>query len=176
VYRTVMTTATQRITRIAASLLGLAAAIAALMPVLALIDEAKFSATYPQYHVGLWSKVGIGATVAIAVALCVSISYLILRHAIVGSSSQAGTKSAAVPFFASAAVASAAVVMLAALSQAVLLGVAAIRLSRVSTNDVSVHWSPQMWQTMRDAPASLAAALAVFVLTFFWQYRRSTRF
>jgi hypothetical protein len=165
----------QSISRIAASLVGLVAAIAALMPVLALIDEAKFSAKYPQYHVGLLSKVGVGATAAIAITLCVSISYLLLRHAIVGSTSQAGTKSAAIPFFASAAVASGAVVVLAALSQAVLLGFAAIRLRGVSTNVVSVHWSPQMWQAVRDAPTSLAAALAVFVLAFCWQYRRSTR-
>jgi hypothetical protein len=165
----------QSMIRIAAFLLGLVTAIAALMPVWVVTDDAKFSAKYPRYHVGLWNKVGVGATVAIAIVLCVSISYLLLRHAIVGSSSQAGTKSAAVPFFASAAVASAAVVVLATVSQVVLLGVAAIRLRRVSSNDVGVHWSPQMWQTMRDAPVSLAAAFALFVLAFSWHYRRSTR-
>jgi hypothetical protein len=170
-----MTTAMQSVTRVAASLLGLVAAIAALMPVLVLIDEAKFSAKYPQYHLGLWSEVGVGATVAIAVVLCVSISYLLLRHAIVGSSSQTGTKSAAVRFFTSAAVASAAVVVLAAVSQVVLLWSGTIRLRRISANDMSIHWSPQMWQAMRDAPVSLAAAFAVFVLAFSWQYRRSTR-
>jgi len=115
--------------------------------------------------------------VAIGVVLCISISHLLLRHAIVGSSSRADTKSAAVPFFASAAVASVAVVILAVLSQATLLGGAAITLRRVvPTNDLSVRWSPRIWPARRDAPTFLAAALAVFVLTFFWQYRRSTRF
>jgi hypothetical protein len=170
-----MTTAMHSMTRITAALLGLLAAIAAVMPVLALIDDAKFYAQYPQYHVGLWSKVGVGTTVAIAIVFCVSIAYLLLRHAIVGSRSQAITKSAAVPIFASAAVASAAVVVVAALSQVVFLWFTVMRVRRVSGNDISVHWSPQTWQTMRDAPATLVAALAVFVLAFFWQYRRSTR-
>ena len=171
-----MTTAMHRITRITASLLGLVAAIAALMPVVALINEAKFSRRYAQYHVGRWSKVGVGTTVAIAIILCVSISYLLLRYAIVESSLPVRTSSAVVPFFTSAAVASAAVVLLADLSQVALLWVAAIRLRRAdSANDLSVRWSPQMWQAVRDTPASLAVALAVFALVFFWQYRRSTR-
>ena len=171
-----MTTAMRSIKRIAALLLGLAASITALVVLfLAGTDEATFSSKYPQYRVGLWSKIGVSATVAIAVVLCASIAYLLLRYAIVESAFQAGKKSAAVPFFASAAVASAAVVILGVLSQAVLLGVAAIKLRRVSTDSVGVRWSPLMWQATRDTPAFLAAALAVFVLTFFWQYRRSTR-
>jgi hypothetical protein len=159
-----------------ASLLGLGATAAALMPVLAVIDEAKFSARYSQYHVGLWSKIGVGGTMAIAVVLCVSVSFLLLRYAIVGSSSQVGRGHTVVPFFASAAVASATVVVLAALSQVVYLWIAAIRLrGSASANYVGVHWSPQMWQAVRDAPVSVATALSVFALVFFWQYRRFTR-
>ena len=168
-------TAMHSVTRMTASLLGLGAAVAALMPVLAVIDEAKFSARYSQYHVGLWSKIGVGGTMAIAVVLCVSVSFLLLRYAIVGSSSQVGRRNTVVPFFASAAVASAAVVVLAALSQFVFLWVAAIRLrGTASANYVGVQWSPQMWQAVRDAPVSVATAFSVFALVFFRQYRRST--
>lgn len=170
VYRGAVTT-TQNIKRVIALPLGLLSAIGAMMPVLTLIDDAEFSSKYPEFHSGFWSKVGVGATTAVSIILCVSISYLFLRYAIRGSSSLTGARSPVFPFFAGAALASTAVLILATLSQVVLLCVAVIRLHSYG----AVHWTPQMWWAMRDTPASFAAALVLFALVFSWQYRRSIR-
>lgn len=108
---------------------------------------------------------------------CVVSAYLFLQYAVAGSfrtETKSPLKAAADRLFKSLAVGSAAVVILGIVSPFVLLGIGAIRF-RNQPEGTGVDWAVRMWNHTADSPASWTVELAVFLLAFYWEYRRASR-
>ncbi len=167
----------QRLVRAGASVLALGAVgLAIFIPIYLAVQQARTRAQYPNYPLRLSSLVGTWLVAVVLSVFLVSLAYFSIRLSFLDS--RKGSSYWLDRLFGGLGVASTAVIFAAVLSQVALLILAAISIRHFSSNlrnAVTVRWTPAVWEAVRDSPYFLILALLLFVVGFYWQYRKDAQ-
>lgn len=160
--------------RVGAALAGVVAVAIPMLTLISFFMHPTLFARGHHYRPGFADSVWVYLTMLVQIGLCVVSAYLFLQYAVAGgfrTEVRWPFKAAVDRLFKSLAVGSAAVVILGIVSPFVLLGIGAIRF-RNQPEGTGVDWAVRMWNHTADSPASWTVELAVFLLAFYWEYRR----